>query len=84
MLIVNSPLMYNWHKTKESIKKFKGERLTLVYGSLDQSIMFTELVKPLENDIVKLRIVEGEDHHFSKNDSDFYELPFDYLLKNDV
>ena len=81
MLIVNSPLMYNWHKTKEGIKKFNGERLTLVYGSLDQSIMFTELVKPLENDVVKLKVVEGQDHHFSKNDSDFYNLPFEELLK---
>ena len=80
ILSVNAPLMYNWHNTKDSIKRFKGDRLTLVYGSLDQSINYTELVKPLESGIVKLEIIEGQDHHFSKNDDDFYNLPFKFLI----
>ena len=80
ILSVNAPLMYNWHNTKYGIKRFKGDRLTLVYGSLDQSIKYTELAKLLESDIVKLEIVEGQDHHFSKNDDDFYNLPFEFLL----
>ena len=29
---------------------------------------------------MKKKIIEGEDHHFSKNDDDFYNLPFEYLL----
>ena len=81
ILSINAPLMYNYHKTKDGIKRFKGDRLVLVYGSLDQSINYTELVKALESDIIKLVIIEGEDHHFSKNDSDFYNLPFEYLIK---
>lgn len=80
MLITNAPLMYNWNKTKEGIQKFKGDRLTIVYGSEDQSIGYIELLKPLENDIVKTRIIEGEDHNFSKYDKDFYDLPFEELL----
>ena len=54
ILSINAPLMYNYHKTKDGIKRFKGDRLVLVYGSLDQSINYTELVKPLESDIIKL------------------------------
>ena len=81
MLLVNGPLMYNWHKTKEGIQKFSGEKLVLVYGSLDQSFRYTELVKPLENEKIKLEIIEGQDHHFSKNTFDFKKLPEKFLLK---
>lgn len=80
MLLINGPLMYNWHKTKEGIQKFSGEKMVLVYGSLDQSFRYTELIKPLENEIVKLEIIEGQDHHFSKNSFDFKDLPEQFLL----
>lgn len=30
MLLINTPLMINIHKTKECIKNFKGEKLTMV------------------------------------------------------
>ena len=80
MLLINGPLMYNWHKTKEGIQKFYEEKMVLVYGSLDQSFRYTELIKPLENEIVKLEIIEGQDHHFSKNSFDFKDLPEQFLL----
>ncbi len=80
MLLVNGPLMYNWHKTKEGIQKFSGEKLVLVYGSLDQSFQYTGLIKPLENEKVKLEIIEGQDHHFSTDTFDFKKLPEKFLL----
>lgn len=82
MVIVNSPLMYNWPKTKDGIKRFKGERLTLVYGSKDQSIGYIELAKALENDKVKVNIVEGADHHFSGMEKEFGKIPDKWLIKD--
>ncbi len=80
MLLVNGPLIYNWHKTKEGIQKFSGEKLVLVYGSLDQSFQYTGLIKPLENEKIKLEIIEGQDHHFSRDTFDFKKLPEKFLL----
>ncbi len=80
MLLVNGPLMYNWHKTKEGIQNFSGERIVLVYGSLDQSFKYTGLIEPLIDEKVKLEIVEGQDHHFSKDTFDFKTLPEKFLI----
>jgi len=80
MILINAPLMINLHKTKEGIKSFKGDKIVLIYGSLDQSYMYVELIKPLLNDVVKLKIIEGQDHFFSKDTYDFKKLPEDYLL----
>lgn len=80
MLLINAPLIYNWRKTKESIKNFSGEKMVLVYGSLDQSYKYTRLIKPLENEKVKLQIIEGQDHLFSKDTFDFKMLPEKFLL----
>lgn len=81
MLLVNGPLMFNWHKTKEGIQRFSGEKMVLVYGSLDQSFQYAGLIEPLTNERVKLEIIEGQDHHFSKDIFDFKTLPEKYLIK---
>lgn len=80
MLLINAPLMYNWHKTKEGIKKFTGELVSMIYGEYDQSIQFTELLKPLLNESIKLNIIKNEDHHFKNNMEDFLSLPEQYLI----
>lgn len=81
MLLINVPLMINFHKTKNGIQSFKGDKMVLIYGSLDPSYKYVELLKPLLNDKVNLQIIDGQDHHFSKNTYDFKNLPEDFLLK---
>lgn len=80
MLLINTPLMINWHRIKEGIQEFSGEKITFIYGSLDPSYKYTPLLTPLLNDKIKLEIIEGQDHHFSKNTYDFKELPEEFLL----
>lgn len=80
MLLINTPLMYDFHKTKEGISKFKGESLIMVYGDFDQSYNYIELLNPLKSSVFKVEIIKGQDHHFSKNDIDFKELPEKYLI----
>ena len=49
MVLVNGPLMYNVHKTKEGALSFKGESINFIYGEYDQSIGYVELLKSIEN-----------------------------------
>ena len=80
MVLVNGPLMFNYHKTKDGANNFTGTKMTFVYGDEDQSIKYTELLKNITNKKVKIEIVENEDHHFSKNWEDFYSIPEKYLF----
>ena len=80
MALVNGPLMFNYHKTKEGTLNFKGESMYFIYGDHDQSIGYTDLLKGIENDRIKLFIENGQDHHFSKSDEEFQKIPDKYLF----
>lgn len=79
MCLVNGPLMYNWHNTKECSLKYAGERISYVYGEMDQSAKYLPLLEAITNDKIKLYTVY-EDHHFSYDDEDFQTLPDKYLF----
>lgn len=81
MALVNGPLMYNLHKTKEGALSFKGESINFIYGEYDQSIGYVELLKSIENDKIKVFIESGQDHHFSKSEEDFQKIPEKYLFE---
>ena len=81
MALVNGPLMYNLHKTKEAALSFKGESINFIYGKYDQSIGYAELLKSIENDKIKVFIESGQDHHFSKSEEDFQKIPEKYLFE---
>lgn len=80
MALVNGPLMFNFHKTKEGALSFKGESISFIYGEYDQSIGYIDLLKAIENDIIKVFIEEGQDHHFSKSEEEFLQIPEKYLF----
>lgn len=82
LLLVNAPLMYNYHKTKEALINFNQEQLVLIYGRQDQSFPYVELLNEIHNEKVKYFVIEGQDHHFSKDVYDFKQLPIDYLYKD--
>ncbi|MBR4830359.1 MAG: alpha/beta hydrolase [Bacilli bacterium] len=81
LLLINAPLMYNYHKTKEGLENFNKEQIVLIYGSEDQSINYVGLLDLINNNKVKYFVINGQDHHFSKDTYDFKQLPFDYLYK---
>ena len=80
MALVNGPLMYNLYKTKEVATSFEGEYINFIYGDLDPSIKKIELLKRIENDKIHVYIEEGPDHHFSKSDDEFQQIPEKYLF----
>ena len=80
MALVNMPLTYEYHKTQDGVCMFNGEKVTLIYGSKDPSIEYTDLIVPIINDKIKLEIIKDQDHHFSKSKKVFQSLPEKYLF----
>lgn len=79
MVLVNSPIFINFHSLKEGLINISDKKIFLVYGEYDQSINYTELIKPLLNDSIKLEIVKGADHDFTNMLDEFMELPDKYF-----
>ena len=80
VLILNSPLMFNWHKIKEGVKKFNQDKMTFIFGSLDQSFGYLPLLENVKNSKVEIIKFENRDHQFIGYLDEFLELPFKYLL----
>lgn len=73
LVLINGPLMINYHKTKDGFHRFNGERISFIYGSLDPSYQYAELItyEPKENR--ELIILENMDHNV-KNEEIFLSL----------
>jgi len=82
MLLINAPLMINYHKTKEGLLKFNQDKITMIYGDLDPSYKYVELLNNIKNKKINCLIIKGQDHHFSKKNYDFSQLPIQYLVNN--
>jgi hypothetical protein len=80
MILINSPLYFNWYKLKEGMKLFAGEKATFVYGDLDPSYMYVEMLDSIENEKIKWKIIPGADHHFKDRLEEFMNLPYEFLL----
>jgi hypothetical protein len=64
MLLINTPLFINLHKTKAGIRNFSGEKITMIYGSLDPSSKYTELLSDIKQKNFEYHIINGQDHFF--------------------
>lgn len=68
MLLINPPLMINYHRTKEGLQSFNNDKVILLFGELDPSYKLADLLDFINNDKVKYQIIKGEDHHLSNAD----------------
>lgn len=64
MLLINGPLMINFDKVINGIKKYQGD-IYLIYGSLDPSIKYVKLLEEINNDKININIIDGENHHLN-------------------
>ena len=80
MLIVNMPIFVNWHKIKDGMKQFNGEQATFIYGTLDPSYKYVEMLTLLNKDNIKLEIIKDADHNFVGKLDEFIALPNKYLV----
>lgn len=79
MLIINMPIFVNWHKIKDGMKQFEGEKATFIYGTLDPSYKYVEMLSLLNKDNIKLEIIKDADHNFVGKLDEFIALPCKYL-----
>ena len=80
MLLINGPLNMNLDKTINELNKSNCEKITLVYGSLDPSMVFVKGLDLIKNNNASFVIKENMDHNFSQSMEVFMKLPFEYLL----
>ena len=65
-VLINAPLMINFHKIKEGVEKFRGDSMYFLYGEEDPSFRYIEILKSIKNTACKYKIIKGEGHEFSK------------------
>ena len=74
-VLINAPLMINFHKIKEGAKKFRGNNMYFLYGEDDPSFRYIEILNSIKNTACKYKIIKGEGHDFSK-ETLIYELNY--------
>jgi predicted esterase len=73
MVLVNMPLMINFHKTKEYIARIPQTHILAVFGERDPSVSYVPF---LEGRFENLRVltVSGADHNFKGMENEFIGL----------
>ena len=80
MLLISPPIFLNWHKLRDGMKLFIGEKATFVYGELDPSSKYIEMLNLIGNERVNWKIIKGTDHDFKGKLEKFIKLPYEFLL----
>ena len=82
MLLINGPLMINLPQTKKGAEKFQGKSITFVYGKLDPSYRYSEILSLIKSSSkIQLIYVDQADHNFKGMEEIFADLPILYLLQ---
>lgn len=80
LLLVNGPLILNWHHTKAGAQKFQGERMVFVYGENDISCKYVPMLSLIKNPAVSFHTIPGAEHNFVGMLEEFENLPEQYLV----
>ena len=62
------------------MKRFTGEQATFVYGDLDPSSKYAEMLASIGNKRIKREIIQDADHDFKGKLDEFINLPYQFLL----
>lgn len=81
LLLINPPLFINYHKIQHGIENFKGNKITFIFGELDPSTKYVELLDLFKMDNLSYKILEGEDHNLANSTVSIEGLVEKYLLK---
>jgi len=74
MVLVNMPLMLNFHKTVQWINKMPGSNIVTVYGETDPSYRYIPFLESKNLPNVEIVKVDGADHNFKGMMEQFIEL----------
>lgn len=65
MLLINPPLMINWHRQRNGLEQFDGEQAVVAIGSSDPSYQFAGLIDCIDNPCVEKTILYDTGHNLS-------------------
>ena len=74
MLLINMPLMLNYHKSKAALDALTDTEVLFVYGENDPSFKYLPFLKSRYKDRFKILAVEGADHNFEGMIDDYIGL----------
>ena len=80
VLAINPVLNMNLHRIHEGIKKFNGEKITIVFGEKDYSSKLIEVLP--QADVLDTIVLPNVDHMFTGQLETFISLPNQYLFYN--
>lgn len=78
VLAVNPVLNLNYHRTKEGIAEFVGEKMYVVEGELDPCAVWINLLSQKDN--LHTEVLNGIDHVFKGKIEEFISLPSRFLF----
>ena len=81
MLLINGPLMINWHRTKAGATDFKGEKIVFVYGEQDPSYKYVPMLDLIDNPAKSVVVIPRANHNFVGMLEEFQKLPEKYLIE---
>ena len=79
-LLINMPLMINWHKSKAGFEQFTGESITTVFSTRDPSYRYSEIMQCVKNDRVQLYIDKDKNHSYDGAEAKLIELSERFLF----
>ena len=80
-LILNMPLMINWHKSRAGLMKMPAtQEATVAFGGKDPSYPYSELIDLLQKENIKRVTIPAADHNFSNDADEFIRLPERFLF----
>lgn len=78
-LLINSPLMINYHKISKGLKAIGTRKALIVYSEKDPSIKYSQMLTPMLGENIKLEIVPGADHQFVDMLDAFIDIPIQFF-----
>lgn len=78
VLAVNPVLNLNYHRTKEGVENFSGEKMLIKVGELDPCAVWLNALPQKEN--LHKEILKGVDHTFTGRIDEFISLPVKTLF----
>ena len=81
MILVNPTFTINWHKQKNGLESFSGEKAIVVVGSADISFKYSGMLDFIQNSRVQRITIDGADHFFSNHMDDIKDLIYKEVTK---
>lgn len=84
MLLINGPLMINFHKTKRGLSAFGNNKIEMAYGEKDPSYKYVEMLNIVDSKSLAVKTLAGIDHNFTNALPEFENLIYGFVSESDL